>query len=548
MATVREQCEKRLEGLKTLRRPMEAEWAEIARYANPNGIRLQTSDTNQRRRKGPTIYDSHAIKAFRTLTGGMTSGLSSESRPWKMLGTADEEMMEDPEVADWLADVDKRIDSFLASTNFYSAVKVGYAQMGCFGTEACIMDEHWRAGAVCHPLFIGQYWLARNDARQVDTLYRDTPMTVKQAVDQFGAAVSSRVQQAYDNGRYDQLVKIVQAIEPNPDFQFGRMDRTGKRFRSVYWDTEDSGANKLLRLSGYEEQPFWAPSWDDPGPDTWSASPAHETLADMRVLQMQAKRKGEATDWVINPEKIAPASVKLKNRPGSIVTASSVDKDSVIVPFKLEYQAIGVIGEDVQRCREAIDTGSYADLFMAITNMPGVQPRNIEEIAARNEEKLTQLGPVVTHVNRDKLQIALDRVFGIMTRGKLLPPPPEQLHGQDLKVNFISILTQLQRSIGVGQIQETVGFVGNLAAVFPEALDKIDIDAAVDEFADRKGAPQKIIRSTKDANEMRQARQQAQQTQQMMDNMPNAQAGADAARLLSETAQNAQAPLAPAGY
>jgi hypothetical protein len=61
---------------------------------------------------------------------------------------------------------------------------------------------------------------------------------------------------------------------------------------------------------------------------------------------------------------------------------------------------------------------------MAITNMSGIQPRNVEEIAARNEEKLTQLGPVIERVNNEKLQVAIERAFGIMQRMHLLPPSP----------------------------------------------------------------------------------------------------------------------------
>lgn len=546
--TARETCEKRLTGLKNVRQPYESDWQEIARFANPHGIRLQSDDTNKnRKRGGPTIYDSHSIQAFRTLTGGMTSGLSSASRPWKSLAVENADLQEDPEVAAWLAEVDKRMDRFFASTNFYGAVKTGYSQMGCFGTEACIMDEHWREGAVCHPLVIGQYWVALNEAMQVDTLYRDATMTVKQAVDQFGSAVSSRVRTQYDQSTYEALVKVYHAIEPNPDFEFNRLDSKGKAWRSLYWDCEDTGSDKYLRLSGYSEQPFWAPRWDVTGSDAWGWSPGMEALADMRELQMQAKRKGEATDWVIKPEKVAPTGVKLKNRPGSIVTAASVDKDTVLVPYQVPYQAIEVIGADVDRCRQAIDRASYADLFLAITNMQGVQPRNVEEIAARNEEKLTQLGPVIERVNNEKLQIAVERVFGIMTRGKMLPPAPDRLQGVGLKVEFVSILTQLQRAIGVGQIQETVGFVGNLMAAFPEAGDKIDIDAAIDEFAQRKGAPPTLIRSDKDVAEIRANRQKQQQMQTMMDNAGNAKDGAAAAELLSRAAQNAQAPLAPVG-
>jgi hypothetical protein len=258
----------------------------------------------------------------------------------------------------------------------------------------------------------------------------------------------------------------------------------------------------------------------------------------MRELQLQTKRKTVATGHMVNPEKIVPATVNLTGAIGNVVKASAVDKNNVIVPYEVRPEAVQFIMEDVQRCQEAVDRLTYADLFMAITNMQGIQPRNLEEIASRNEEKLTQLGPVIERVNSEKLQVAIDRVFGIMLRKGLLPDAPESLQGQAIKVDFVSILAQMQRMVGLGQIERTVGFIGNLAGQFPEAGDRIDIDAVVDDYADRAGAPPKIIRSIKDAQAMRQQRAQDAQTAKMAAMAQPAQQGADAARLLSEAAQN----------
>ena len=80
---------------------------------------------------------------------------------------------------------------------------------------------------------------------------------------------------------------------------------------------------------------------------------------------------------------------------------------------------------------------------------------------------------------------------------------------------------------------------GHHAKGFPEAADKLNVDEAIDEFADRAGAPPKIIRSNKDVEAIRASRAQQQQMEQMASMMPAAKDGADAARLLSEVAQNA---------
>jgi hypothetical protein len=404
-----------------------------------------------------------------------------------------------------------------------------------FGTEACVMVDHKIHGAVCHALTAGEYWIGLSDAAMPDTLYRRVPMSVVQAVGSFGYdAVSTRIRSAYDRSSYEDVVAVMHAIEPNDERDPKRLDAKGKAFRSIWWDEEDSG-DQLLRESGYEEQPFWAPRWDTTGSDAYGQGPGMDALPDLRELQLQTKRKAEATDFHIHPEIVAPAGVKLKRQPKSVVTASSVDAANVKVPYGVPYQAIQAIREDILDCKQSIDSATYADLFMAITNMQGVQPRNVEEIASRNEEKLTQLGPVIERVNTEKLEVAIDRTFGIMSRAGMLPEAPDALSEINLKVDFVSILTQMQRMVGIGQIERTVGFIGNLAAVFPDAPDKLNTDEMIDDYAERAGAPQKIIRTAKEVAQIRDQRAQQQQMQKMAEMAPAAKDGADAARLLSET-------------
>lgn len=538
--TLKERCNRRLSALKAARLPYEAEWREIAKFAQPSRSRFLNSEQNKNfTRSNRQIYNSHAILSFRTLTGGMTSGLSSPSRPWFRLVPLNEELVDDTEVKLWLAEVERRLYAFLAGTNFYSAVKAGYAEIGMFGTEACVMVEHWARGAVCHPLTVGEYWVALSDASVPDTLYRRVSMSVHQVVQSFGLDnASDFIKNSYANGRYDDQVNVIHAIEPNEDQAPGVMTAAGKPWRSIYWDENDGDCERYLRLGGHEEQPFWAPRWDTVGGDTYGTSPGFDALPDMRELQAQTKRKSKATLDMINPEKIVPTNVKLTGNAGNVVAASNIDKNNIIVPYEVRPEAINAIVGDIERVTGAIDRLAYADLFMAITNMEGVQPRNIQEIASRNEEKLTQLGPVIERVNTEKLEVSIDRAFGIMSRKGMLPPAPESLQGQPIKVDFVSILAQMQRMVGLGQIERTVSFIGNLSATFPEAGDRLDIDAIVDDYADRAGAPPKIIRSLKDAQSIRQQRAQAQQQEKMAAMAEPAQRGADAARLLSEAAQN----------
>jgi hypothetical protein len=275
------------------------------------------------------------------------------------------------------------------------------------------------------------------------------------------------------------------------------------------------------------------------GGDTYGTSPGMEALPDLRELQLQTKRKTEATAFLVKPEKIVPSTIKLTGQAGNVVSVASVDKDSVIVPYQIDPRAITEIVQDIERCTNSVDRLAYADVFNAITNLEGSADRTVPEINARLEEKMTQLGPVIERVNNEKLSVAIDRTFGIMMRQGRLPPAPESLQGKPLKVDFVSILTQMQRALGLSQTERVTSFIGNLAAAFPEAADKLNVDEAIDDYADRAGSPPKIIRSDEDVEALREARQQQKHgMEQTAGAMPAARDGADAARLLSEAAQN----------
>jgi hypothetical protein len=94
------------------------------------------------------------------------------------------------------------------------------------------------------------------------------------------------------------------------------------------------------------------------------------------------------------------------------------------------------------------------------------------------------------------------------------------------------MLTLAQKGLATASIEKIWGFVGNLAAVKPEILDKMDADDTVDEYGDALGVSPRIIISTDDANKTRQARQQQAAAEQAAQ---ASMAAVQGAKTLSET-------------
>jgi hypothetical protein len=160
------------------------------------------------------------------------------------------------------------------------------------------------------------------------------------------------------------------------------------------------------------------------------------------------------------------------------------------------------------------------------------QPRTAAEIGVRDQEKLLVFGPMLEQMNEDVLNPGIDRVFGIALRRGHIPPAPPELEGQQLRVEYISIMHSAQKAAGIDRLQQFTGTIQALAQERPDVWDKVNLDEIVDELADQLSIAPKIIVPDEQVAEVRQKKAQAAQQQQAA----QAVAGlAPAAKQLSET-------------
>lgn len=512
----RDHVDKMAKSMKAQRSNEEDDWHAIADYSGYGEIPGLTAKANGGRRpKMRQLIDSHPILSFRTIEGGMYSGLSSPNRPWFDFKFADDDLNEYQAAREWKDKFQALIYSMFDASNFYQVARQNYGEMARFGPACGIMTEHPLEIAPCIAQPIGTFWLGFNSAYKADRLLRSCPMTVAQIVEKFVAqpggrmnwsAVSAYVKNKWDTSNYDALVMCKQLIEPG----------AGTRFDATIWDERDDRKDAVLEAKWYGEQPFWAPRWNTRDGTGYGRGVGHDALADMRELAMQAKRKRELTDLLAKPPTAGMAR-DLDMRPGAHTYVADIDAVRAAKPvYEVNPQAIAAVREDIREIKDQIDRLTYADLFMAITNMPGVQPRNVEEILKRDEEKLSQIGPVVEMVNDDMLPIAVERMIAIAERGGLIPEAPEELQGRELKVEFVSVLSMAQKMLGLSTTERVVGFVGSLGQVFgPQVLDKIDPDAIIDDYAERANMPSSAVRDSAQVAQLRKAREQQEQMAQM---------------------------------
>lgn len=542
--TKRQYHDRRLQSLKSMRNPWEAHWFELAEHTAPSRLRLILRE-DEGRPSRKKIVDSTGGFALRTLASGMHSGITSPARPWFRLTTFDPDLKDYAPVKQYLATVETRMREVFQSSNIYNSFHWGYGDLGLFGQSCGLLVEDEDTTIRMIQLLHGSFWIARDHRGIATTLYRQFSWTVENIVRRFGYDACSRtIRNCYDRGDYDQRFTVNHAVEPRMDREPGKIDKRNKPWLSNYWEDggdRSAGGEGLLEESGFDTNPIICPPWELVAEDAYAISPGMDALPDIKMLQVMQMRAGEAIEKKVRPPMTGPIS--MKNNPASLMPGSVTYVDD---PTGRAYRAaievnlsLTELENKIMQTASRIERAYYADLFLMLANMEGIQPRNTMEIAERKEEKLLALGPVLENIYNGQLAPTIDRTYSIMDARGMLPPPPEELQGTELKIEYISMLAQAQKAVSTGSIERLFSFVGNLAAANPTVLDKIDMDEGVDIYADLLGAPPSVVVPDEEVQRSREARAQqaaqAAQAEQAAALAPAMRQGAEAARLLAET-------------
>lgn len=535
-----------------LRRRVTRRHAELKRLRDNRGVGpliedltlhfrpLDASEERERTRsdsgkKKPRIIDNCGRLAVRDLGAGLMSGMTNPARPWVGLKVGSAALMETGAVKTWLSDSTKQILSIFESSNIYRLLPDIYEDLGVVGTSCLLLREDYSSVVWGELVPWGDYCIARDNRGQVNTLYRDLKMTVGQVVQEFGlAAVSQSVRSHYEAGRLDTQIDVVHAIEPNPDFKPDRKDGPSKRYLSVYIEQAAETAH-VLATGGYDRFPAIVVRWRSVVGWSYGRPAALDALDDSRQLQVMHINLGQAVAKMINPPLVAAGQSKfgaVSTQPGAVNYTDALGGASgpQIVPLLTVRPDIAPMQSVMQDVRQRIDDALFRLLWRAVSQLDTV--RTATEIEARKQEQMLLLGPVLDSLNKELLSPLIEWVWAAANEAGILPPPPEEIAGQALEVEFRSMLANAQKSVAVGSIERLAGFVGQMAQAFPEALMKIDPQQAVDEFADAIGAPVRMVRSDEDVAAIQQAQAQQQQQMQMMQMM---QQGAQTAQTLSQS-------------
>ena len=527
-----------------------AHWARVAEYYLPR--RYHWFITANRMARGSPIndqiIDSTGGQALITCASGMWSGMTNPARPWKKLGSALPWVEPDADGKKWLEAVDQKVDTVLAQSNFYTEMAQAFQDVTAFGQAPVIVYEDAEDVARFYLPCAGEYFLGSGARLSIDKFYREFTFTVSQIVEFAGLAncpQSVTAQWAQGRGAHENEFVVCHAIEPN--FALGDANATAQvsplpgvfTWREVYWIKGEEG-QKPLSLRGFHVKPFFVLGWAKVSNDPYCRSPCMENLGDQKQIQLQTLRLNEYIEKGVRPP--MGATPDLKNEPASINPAqitymnTEPGKKGFWPLFEVLPTWVQALVQTIEKCAERIKTGLFVDVFMAITNMQGVQPRNELELSKRDLERLQKLGPVIQRTE-EGLSECIHRLLNILERRRLIPPPPPSMRGVPLKVEYISIMRLAQEQAKAVGMKDFLGSLGALSSAahasgVPDPIRKFDLQGMAVGLSELAGVSSKYVFSDEQVKAHDAARAQAAQAGQAPS---QAMAAVTAAKTLSQT-------------
>ena len=510
-------------------------WQQLSYYVMPRKSYILTRTLGPTMDRETNLFDTTAVRANEVMAAGVMSYIHDAGSDWLSI-TAQERKDTPPSVEQYYAECSKIILAALARSNFYTVAHEMHLDRGAFGTAVMYVEEGSEAPLNFRTFNVGTFRVSDNFDGLVDTIFIKREMSVRQLVEEFGEEnVSETTRKRYqqpDGSGMEDKVEVIQGIYPRPEKERekGKLDPKNKPIASVY---VEYASKKVLRNSGYDEQPFFCVRWEKWQNASYGWSPAWVAYPDAKQLNFLQKQMDALAELAAFPRVLAPESLssEIDLRAGGITYFNTSDPGAV--PREWATSGRYDIGQDrIKEKQRHIEEAFNVPLFQMFAQedmqVGGQAAITATQVRAMESEKLTMLSPSYALLTTELLIPLIRRVYGILARQGAFPEPPKELiqvamNGEpylpEPKVIFNNRMSIAVANRGADAIDTVVqqSMAVAQATGDPSHLDIYDFDEIARTKAIVNGADPEFLRNPDEVDRIRQARAQQQARQAQME-------------------------------
>lgn len=502
--------------------PFRKKAVEIQAHVSPWRGRLLSGDSDDEDRgalyNDKSIHNTAVLEAVDIAAAGIKSGISPASRPWFKIGDHDPDISERAGPAAWFNGVERVLNQIFHRSNTYDSLHELYAEKVTWGDGNSMVLPSLKTVSRMRPFTYGEIRVGVDEEGDVNAFTRIFKMNVGQIVAQFGVdMLPPKLLAEYKRGNLEGRHKVRLLVEPNDD-RLKVKDALGRPVRSMYW-LEGGNEDEILGVTGFDLFPLINGSWHKVAGQRYGIGLGHRNLRNCKRFQKLEERSLLQLDQNSMPsfrKSAANAQELIDAGPWGVTVDNDLSGTPGITPLFDAKMNTKDLEYKIERAERAIRDGFYNNIFMMIANSTS-ETDTAFEVARLMEEKYSVLGPVIER-SQHMLGQLIQLNFHYAYEAGLIPEPPQELQGRELKIEYISILAQAQKMAGLKGLTDTAMFASDLAARgWPQALHKIDPLQAVDEFARINSVTPAIVRSDEQVDDMMAAEQEALARKQAME-------------------------------
>jgi hypothetical protein len=475
-------------------------WPERADYTvtrTPGAKRMQR------------VFDSTPLWALSQYVAGVDSLLTSSTLQWFGLRCDDDRIDSKPAVRKWLWDASTAMYAIFNGPrhNFAPAKQEIYGDLGSVGTGFTAVLESPKNGIIFSTRHIKECCIAENDEERVDTLIRRWEWTAKQAYQRWDNKCGALVMKAYEE-KPDTKFAFLHAVRPRKNRNPERRDRLHMEFESLYVSEKDAS---VIDEGGFQEFPYLTPRHSKGTGELYGRGLGMIALPDVKMLNELMKLVVKSAQKLIDPPLMLPDDgfmVPIRTTPGALnfYRAGTRQYDRIAA---IETGGQVQLGTDLlEGLRNQIIRTFFGDLLRMPSDLANPQGDGKGSTATywymRRDKEMMALGPMLSRHYVEFGDPLIDRVFNMMWRrsqamnfgpGSPFPPPPPELSGQKLRVEYVSPIAMAQKSTQLDAITRLMQQQLALMQINPKAQVQLDDAAIMRLVANDLNAPPEALKS-----------------------------------------------------
>ena len=462
----------------------------------------------------PTRYDSSPCQRLKTLVAGLSGYSISPNIEWFKLNLEDQKTLDLSGVKDWLEECERYMQAEFKRSRIYLEASTFIENAAVDGHAVMLIDEDIeRQRLRFTTMRNNEIYLDVNDSGEVDTVFREYYMTVRNAVKFFGEKnLDESITEKYkDVKTWNDKIKIIYAVYPREEYDETIKDALNMPYAAVY---VDPAHNKVIKEGGYNELPYAIFQWEKINGYAYGNSPAISAMPDIKALNIIRSSSLKIAQTSAEPPLVVPSSIRTVNLVPRGRTYVDDPTRDIIQPIKTG-ENYPITLQVLDNYEQKVKDWFFVDFFLMLQSKQAQMTAT--EVMELQGEKSATLSSIVVALN-DALNTIILRSFNILLRANRLPALPETLAGTDrntLKIDFVGPLSQAQAKYhAAGGISSALNLIGPIMELFPNSADYIDADKLMIRAMEGQGMPQACIREEDEVEKLRTIRaQQAAQQQ-----------------------------------